>query len=298
MRFFGIALTFSAVVFGQLAPPPQQAKVPDETVVATIDGKKYTAGELRAMIVGLPPQGQQQWQIDPASVLQTVLVMKYLASEAEKLDLDKQSPVKEQLELIRNQFLTQVEWTNYRAKIAVIPEDQKKYYQEHAADFQQAKVRVIYIAFSSGQVKSDKKLLTEAEAKAKIEDLRKKLLAGADFATVAKENSEDKESAEKGGEWGVVKRTSNSPGRRQKSRSSRLKPGDISEPVRQANGYLPTQSGRVHVTALRGSGYTNFRQNPPAAFRRLDEGNSEDASRVKWRTKISFRTEPAPPASR
>lgn len=236
MRFSGIALFLTTSVFGQLAPPPQQPKVPDEAVVATIDGKKYTAGELRAMEIGLPPQGVQAMRADPASVIQQILLLKYLAAEAEKQDLDKQSPVKEELELQRAQFLAQVEMTSYRSKIPVVPDDQKKYYKDHAADFQQAKVRVIYIPFSTGQVKSDKKVLTEAEAKAKIEDLRKQLLAGADFAALAKEHSEDKESAAKGGDFGIVKRSSNQPADVKNAIFS-LKPGGVSEPVRQANGF-------------------------------------------------------------
>jgi len=236
MRFFGVALFFSGVVFGQLTPPPQLPKVPDDAVVATIDGKKYTAGEVRAMTSALPPQAMKAMTADPAAVMQQLFMLKYLAAEAEKQSLDKESPVKEQLELQRVQSLAQVEMNKYRSMIAIVPDDQKKYYQDHAADYQQAKVRVIYIPFSSGQVKSEKKVLTEAEAKAKIEDLRKQLLAGADFATLAKENSEEKESAAKGGEWGVVKRNSNQPADVKNAIFS-LKTGGISEPVRQPNGF-------------------------------------------------------------
>src|SRR5438132_8492189 len=101
MRFFCFALLFSIGVFGQIGPQPQQAKVPDDSVVATIDGKKYTAGQVREMAAGLPPQAQQMMTIDPAGVLQQIFIMKYLASEAEKQGLDKESPIKDHLELQR-----------------------------------------------------------------------------------------------------------------------------------------------------------------------------------------------------
>jgi peptidyl-prolyl cis-trans isomerase C len=236
MRFFVVSLLFCVGVFGQLAPPPQASKIPDDAVVATIDGRKYTAGEVRAMTAALPPQGLQAMMVDPTGVLQQILILKYLAAEAEKQSLDKESPVKEQLELQRVQLLAQIEMNKYRSMVAVVPDDQKKYYREHVADYRQAKVRVIYIPFSSGQVKSDRKVLTEAEAKAKIEDLRKQLLAGADFAALAKENSEEKESAAKGGEWGIVKRNSSQPADVKNAIFS-LKSGDISEPVKQPNGF-------------------------------------------------------------
>jgi parvulin-like peptidyl-prolyl isomerase len=236
MRFFCSALVFSASVFAQLAQSPQQAKVPDDAVVMTIDGKKYTAGEVRAMMVGLPPEAIRAFTIEPVAPIQTIFMMKYMASEAEKEGLDKETPVKEQLEFQRAKLLAETEMNRHRALITVSADEQKKYYDEHTADFQQAKVRVIYIAFSSGQVKSDMKVLKEPEAKAKIEDLRKQLLGGADFAAVAKENSDDKESAAKGGDFGIVKRTSNQPPEIKNVIFS-LKAGDISEPVRLANGF-------------------------------------------------------------
>jgi parvulin-like peptidyl-prolyl isomerase len=81
-----------------------------------------------------------------------------------------------------------------------------------------------------------KKSLTEAEAKRKIEDLRKKLDSGADFAQLAKENSDDKESAEKGGEFPPLKQNSAYPEAIKKA-VFELKPGQISQPLRQPNGF-------------------------------------------------------------
>ena len=224
---------------GALAQPvqlPQQANVPDDSVVATVNGKKYTAGEVRALTEKLPPQQRQFMMINPANGLEQILTYQYLASDAEKQGIDKQSPYKEELELQRTLALAQADMNVYRAKIAIPGEEQQKYYQDHATDFQQAKVSIIYIAFSGGRVKSDIKVLNEDEAKAKIEKLRQQLVAGADFATLAKENSDDKESAAKGGEFGIVKQTSNQPAAVKKAIFS-LKPGGISEPVRQANGF-------------------------------------------------------------
>lgn len=238
MRYFFVAFVVCGSVFAQVLTPPvtPPSKVADDTVVATVDGKKYTAAEVRKLASGLPTQFQQGMSVNPEGGLQQILLTNYLAEQAEKDKLDQDSPYKEELQFQRNYLLATAEINKYR-NAAFIPEEvQQKYYKEHAADFQQAKVRVIYAAFSGGQAKSEQKAVTEAEAKAKIEALKKKLDGGADFAKLAAENSEDKDSAAKGGEWGVVKRTSNQPADVKNAIFS-LKAGSVSEPVKQANGF-------------------------------------------------------------
>jgi len=237
MRVFCTTLLAIATALAQAPQPPaKQAEIADDTVVATVAGKKYTAGEVRALTDSLPPEKRAFMLTDPANGLNQILIFKYLESEAEKEQLDKRSPYKEDLEYQRMLLLVQAELYITRGKIVVNADDTQKYYHDHTEDFQQASVRVIYVAFSSGQVKSERKILSEPEAKAKIEDLRKKLVSGADFATLAKENSDDKDSAAKGGEWGIVKRTSNQPASVKNAIFS-LKPGAVSEPVKQPNGF-------------------------------------------------------------
>ncbi len=239
MRSFCIAVLSCGFAFAQLPQVPQlpqQAAVPDDKIVATIDGKQYTAGQIRAMETGLPPQAQQAFALNPAVALQQLFMTKHLAQEAEKQQVDKESPYKEQLEYQREFFLATTEINKYANAGIVHDEDQEKYYKDHPEEFEQAKVRVIYVPFSGGQVKSEKKVLTEAEAKSKAQDLRKRLEAGADFAQLARENSEDKESAAKGGEWGLIKRSSSLP-EDVKTTVFALKPGQVSEPLKEANGF-------------------------------------------------------------
>jgi peptidyl-prolyl cis-trans isomerase C len=233
MRFPLTALLFCGLVFAQ---SPQQAKVPDDKVVAEVDHKKYTAREVRELATGLPPQGKQMFTINPAVALQQILFAKHLAEEAEKKGLDQKSPNKEQLGFQRTQALAQMAVSDFADHVAIPTAEQQKYYSDHGADFEQAKVRVIYIAFSSGQVKSDVKVRAEAEAKAKIEDIRKQLASGGDFAKLAKEHSEEQETAEKGGEWGIIRRNSKMPDEILKAIFA-LKAGEVSQPIKQANGF-------------------------------------------------------------
>lgn len=235
MRFSYTALVLCEFLLGLLlgqAPQAPKPAVSDSTVVATVGGKQYTAAEVREVFNSIPPQYQQSAMANPEAALQQVLMQKYLAEEAKKHGLENESPYKQQLEF----FFAQAEINDYHNRLVVPYDVVAKYYKDHPDEFQEAKVRMIQIVYSSGLVKSDKKYRTEEEAKAKAEELHKKLLAGADFAEVAKENSDDKDTAEKGGEWGVIKRDSKLPDDVKNAIFS-LRPGQVGGPIKQPNGY-------------------------------------------------------------
>jgi parvulin-like peptidyl-prolyl isomerase len=202
------------------------------------NGKKYTAAELDKLIESLPPQFRAAVKTQPQA-LTTVFLTKRIVDEAEKAGLDKKSPYKEQLEYNRMQLLTTAYVNEYSNHVNVTSEDQEQYYKTNPDKFKQAKVRVIYLTFNPTPDKpsSDgKKLLTEAEAKAKIEDLRKQIAAGADFGKLARENSDDKTSAVKDGDFGIMKQSSTYP-EPIKTAVFGLKAGEVSQPVRQPNGF-------------------------------------------------------------
>jgi peptidyl-prolyl cis-trans isomerase D len=78
----------------------------------------------------------------------------------------------------------------------------QSYYNQHQAEYQvpdQARSRHILIKFPGGAAKTD------AEAKAKAEALLKQIQGGADFADLAKKNSEDTGSGAQGGELGLAR---------------------------------------------------------------------------------------------
>jgi peptidyl-prolyl cis-trans isomerase C len=201
------------------------------------NGKKYTVAEVDKLIGRLPPQVQQNARLQP-TVLGQLFVMQRLAEDAEKAGLDKEGPYKDAIEFNRMQILSQAQLTTHGNLIEVTMEDQEQYYKKNADKYRQAKVRVIYISFNPTPDKAGaaNKLPTEAEAKTKIEDLRKQILAGADFGKLARENSDDQTSAAKDGDFGIIKRGSNYPDA-VKNAVFALQAGQVSEPVRQPNGF-------------------------------------------------------------
>ena len=244
MRFC-VGIMFSVVLCAQTptpSPPPANAAAKDtvapDTVVLEMEGKKLTAADVDRVLAIYPFTIQQAIRSNPARGLPQLFMLKYLADEAVRKGLDQQSPYKETLEYNRLNVLYQAEVLIHRNTIDVSPEDQEKFYKEHPERFRQAKVRVILVAFNPQTTpgQGDQKLPTEAQAKAKADDLRKQILAGADFGKLAREDSDEKTSAAKDGDFGIIQKSSPYPDAL-KNVVFALKPGEVSDPVKQPGGF-------------------------------------------------------------
>jgi peptidyl-prolyl cis-trans isomerase C len=246
------------------APAPPAAATPPapitpDTVVAEVDGKKYTAAEIDKLIRMLPPQYQQTARAQP-QMLSQVFLMQRLAEDAEKAGLDKRDPFKDQLEMARLQVLSTAELSDANNSMNVTEEEEQKYYNENPDKYKEVKVRAIHIGFAGAppkppgapaqpappEPKTDGSKLTEAEAKAKIEDVAKQVKAGADFGKLAREVSDDKESAAKDGDFGTIKQESAYPPAL-KTAVFALKQGEITAPIRQPNGFYRLRAEEVSV---------------------------------------------------
>jgi peptidyl-prolyl cis-trans isomerase D len=108
-----------------------------------------------------------------------------------------------------------------------------QYYQQHQKEYQvpeQVKVRHILI-----KVASDADAKTDAAAKQKADDILKQLKAGANFADLAKKNSDDPGSKDQGGELGFIQRGVTVPAF--ESAAFALQPGQLSGVVKTQFGY-------------------------------------------------------------
>ncbi len=247
MRIFFPAILLAAQAYAQTTPaqppapkpapsPAPTTITPDDKVVATIDGKDYTAGEIRALLDKFPPQIRTAFSQNPTHALNFIFMMRHFAEQAQFHNLDKTPEFQQDFEYARLNMLSQAELNNYRNTYAPSPDEEKAYYDAHADLYEQAHVKVIYISFVAKPPANDPKILGEAAAKAKIDGLRQQILGGADFSKLASDNSEDKASAAKGGDFGIITRASPYPDVI-KNIVFALKAGDVSEPVRQANGF-------------------------------------------------------------
>jgi len=225
------ALFISACLWAQPVKAPP---------VATVNGKKITAAEVEAFVAALPQNLQTNFRRDPKEFMRQYAMMQLFSEQAAEKKLDEQSPYKERLAYTRMQILVQCMMDEANKNFTILPDEQRKVYEQRKAKYTEATLKAIYIAFSTGLVKpadeKAKKLPTEAEARSKAEGLYKQLQGGADFAKLVKENSDDPTSASKDGDFGSIKQSDGIPDEI-KATIFALKQGEVSKPVRQPNGF-------------------------------------------------------------
>ncbi len=235
------------------APAAAKPAGPDD-VVATVDGEKLTPRKIQQIRASFPANYQQAIaRMDNRAFVKTYGELKYLARLAEEEKLTERAPYKDQFAVLKQNFLAQAYLDSIKSSVPVSNEEVKKYYDEHKVEFEEAIARAIYIAFSpnAGKPSADpkaRKLLTEQQAKTKAEALVAQLKKGADFAKLAKENSDDAPSAEKGGELGPIKKNAAGIPEELKAVIFGLQPGQVSDSVRQPAGFYIFKLEKIAAT--------------------------------------------------
>jgi len=247
---FLLSLSVASSIFAQApAPAPDPATV----VVGTIPGRDITLADVQKMLASGEPNFAVAFQQNPEDAISKLLIYQYLSEEAEKRKLAEQSPVKEQLQALRTQLLREAVVNDETNNYPVSNAELEAYYNAHKAEFQQTKIKVIYIPFRSetpvtgtsnealfaaaqAAIGVGQQKRSEAEAKVLATDIVKKLREGLDFSKAVEQYSEDPTSKAAGGDYGVIKADSAYPEDFRRAVLA-LKAGDISEPLRQPAGY-------------------------------------------------------------
>jgi peptidyl-prolyl cis-trans isomerase C len=226
---------------------------PAKRVVATVGGKEITATDIQKMLSTFDPQMMQTFQRSPQDIVSRYFLIVHLAEEAEKAKLLEKSPYKEQFESLRLQLLSNARVNEENNSFPVTLDVIDSYYKQHSAQYEQAKIKVIYIAYAGQMVPTGtdtaaleaaaKNALaaaqtkrSEPEARKLADDIMKQLRAGADFAKLVDQYSDDPPSKAAHGDFGVIKAVSEYPADF-KSAVFALKPGEIGEPLRQPTAY-------------------------------------------------------------
>ncbi len=207
-------------------------------VILTIGDQKITAKDFDTLVNSLPAQYQSAARgPQKRQFAERLVQLKILSGEAEKRGVDKEPEVKEQIAFNRENVLAAALFQELVKNAKVDDQAAMKYYNEHKSEYEQAKGRHILIRFKGSQVplRPGEKELSDEEALAKAQDLRKQLLAGADFATLAKANSDDTGSGVNGGDLGTFKHGQMVPAFEQAAFA--LPVGQVSEPVKTQFGY-------------------------------------------------------------
>jgi peptidyl-prolyl cis-trans isomerase C len=299
-RVVSLVAFLSGIVLCAQTPPAGPRKVAEpapETVLATLgDGSKVTYAELKAVMTGMGGQGAQAAMRDPRAFVTQYALMRKLAQLAEQSKLDQASPTREVLAYQRQTMLVSAEINDAMNKVIVPPEDLKKHYEANKDRYTQVAVKAIYVAFYMGAgAEPGEGRLDEAQARAKIEKILADVRGGADFTEMVKKHSEDKTSAAKDGSFGNLRRGDNLPEAVRNAIFS-LEQGQVSEPVRQANGFYLFRADRITQQPFEEVRNEIFETVKQARFREWMETTQNDL-KVKFEYAPFFeQAPPAPPA--
>ena len=232
MKFLSLLLG-AAFAWGQQPTPPA------DPVVLTVGEEKITKSQFEQIISSLPEQSRAQFQTPAGKkrLAEQLAELKTLAQHARAQKLDQTPKVKAEIALQTEQVLARNEFTELAN--AVKPDDAAlhAYYDAHKQDWEQVKARHILIRFQGSQVpaKTGQKDLSDAEALAKANDIRAKVLAGGDFAKLAETESDDVGTAPRGGDLGSFGKGRMVPAFEKAAFAAEV--GKITEPVKSQFGY-------------------------------------------------------------
>lgn len=210
-------------------------------IVAVIDGKQITARQALDLLKPFPQDQRKQLEANLPLGLQRVYMQQQFAQQAEKMNLEAQSPFKEELQNARQEILAQAYMRKLGEGTGGTAGDPKQYYDAHPADFDNVKLSGIFITFNSPGTPASAAPnggRTEEEAKVKANEVEKKVKDGGDFATLARTESDNKQTASKGGDLG-----SYTTGNAQippdiRTAIEKLQAGQVSDPIRIPSAYL------------------------------------------------------------
>jgi parvulin-like peptidyl-prolyl isomerase len=136
---------------------------------------------------------------------------------------------------MRENLVASAELKKIDAGISVSDAEIQKAYAENAKTYEQVKARHILIAPKGSPAAQAGKDLTDEQAKAKAEDLRKQIVAGANFEELAKKESDDSGSGARGGDLGSFGHGQMVPEFEQAAFSAKV--GEVTPVVKTQFGY-------------------------------------------------------------
>jgi peptidyl-prolyl cis-trans isomerase C len=212
--------------------------VPPDRVVITVGDVKITAAQYDRLVDTLPDQYRALARTTQRKQFaDNIVQILVLAQEGQRRKINETTEYKTVATFQLSNVLAALAVEAMRKDLKVDEADLRKYYDQHKPEYEQVHGAHILIRFQGSQVpvRAGQKELTDAEALAKAQELRAKIVAGADFADLAREESDDIGSGSNGGDLGTFKHGQMVPSFEEAA--FKLKPGELSEPVKTQFGY-------------------------------------------------------------
>lgn len=219
--------------------PPPPPSVPPDKVIITVGDQKITAAQFDQIISSALPAQYQASARGPArkQFADNLVRVLLLSEEGKRRKLDESPTYKTQIFFQQANILAGLTYDQIGKDAKIDEADVRKYYDQHKKEFEQVRARHILIRMQGSPlpVKPGQKDLTDAEALAKAQEVKKKLDAGADFAELARTESDDNGSGANGGDLGFFHHNQMVP--QFEEAAFAMKPGQVSDPVKTQFGY-------------------------------------------------------------
>lgn len=173
-----------------------------DPVVMTVGTQQIHASQFEKLLNGVAPEQRAVILAHQREVAQQYGQMLAFSQAAEHRGLDRSPDFQFQMQMMRNKALATELVSTLRKESKPTDAQVKAYYDAHPDEFLEVRARHILIADSDTPGGASK--LSPALAEAKIQDIAARLKKGEDFATLAKQYSDDPGSKNKGGELGFV----------------------------------------------------------------------------------------------
>ncbi len=208
-----------------------------DDIIARVGDQEIKAAQVTPYLENLSESDRAALLKNPAALSQAVrslILQQILFKEAIATGWDKTPDVVAQLDRLRQGAIAET----YLQSIARVPggfptdDEVKAVYESRKADLQvptQIRLSQIYIAIPKDASKE-----AQDKAKSRIEELSKAVKTG-DFATIAREKSDERETASRGGEVGWLAESQIQPEIR--SKVGTISKGSVTEPIRLADGW-------------------------------------------------------------
>jgi len=276
------------------SPVPAAAPPSPDKVLIRVGDDTITYGQFESIIDGLPEQYRAQARgparVQLANQLVRVLV---LSQEAKRRKLDQTPAFKTQLWFQQDNVLANLAIEQISKEGAVTDADVQAYYDSHKSDYDLIHARHILIRTQGSQVpvQPGQKDLSDADALAKAQALRKRIEGGEDFAAVARAETDDASGRANGGQLPPFHKGQMVPAFDEAAFA--MKPGELSEPVKSQYGY--------HLIKLESREMKTLDQARPEITARLKPQASQKAlEELQKNAKVTMDPEffavPAPPA--
>jgi peptidyl-prolyl cis-trans isomerase C len=228
-----------------IAPPV----IPADRVVIQVGDVKLTSGQM-GMIMEAYPENQRVWIDGPGRqpFIDQVVRLLVLAEEGRRRQLDQTEKYRTQFSYSATGILATHTDAYIRQSAKPTAADLQAYYDLHKNEFTELRVRHILVRTRGSAVPllPNQADLSEEEALAKANQIRQKIAAGEDFAELARTESSDEGTLNKGGELGFFKHGQMMPSFEEAA--YKLDIGDLSQPVKTPYGYHIIQVEEKKVT--------------------------------------------------